>query len=190
MGTIIFRAIYIFIMAVILAALEVQIEAENGWAKNIPTWHPDPNKWYSKLYKKIMGGKELTGYHLFIFTFVLLIFHLPFFFNLKWTIAQELNIICIFLIFVIIWDYLWFVINPHFTIKDFKGDHIFWHSKWLLNLPTDYWGAVAISLILGFINDKFFNPHYIEEWFIFFIVMVILTLATKWFIKTFKPEWE
>ncbi|MDD4290311.1 MAG: hypothetical protein PHH83_03505 [Patescibacteria group bacterium] len=190
MGLIIIKTIYIFVMATVLAALEVQIEAGSGWAKNIPTWRPDPNKWYSKLYKKIMSGKELTGYHFFMFGFVFLIFHLPFFFNLKWNLSQELNILCIFLIFIVIWDYLWFVINPHFTIKDFKGDHIFWHSKWLFNLPTDYWGSIAISLILAFINDKFLNPNYIKEWFIFFITIIILTLTTKWFIKTFKPEWE
>lgn len=187
---IIIKAIYIFILATILAALEVQIEAGNGWAKNIPTWRPNPNKWYAKSYKKIMSGKELTGYHLFMFTFVALIFHLPFFFGINWNIAKELDVLCIFLIFVVIWDYLWFIINPHFTIKNFKGDHIFWHSKWFLGLPTDYWGAVLISLVFAFINDKFFNPAYIKEWFVFFITILILTIIEKWFIKTFKPEWE
>lgn len=44
MTTIIIKAVYVFIMALVLAILEVQIEGINGWAKNIPTWRPDPKK--------------------------------------------------------------------------------------------------------------------------------------------------
>ncbi len=186
---IILKAIYVFITALVLAILEVQIEGGNGWAKNIPTWRPDPKKWYAKLYKKIMSGKELTGYHLSMFSFVFLIFHLPFFFGSSWNILKQIDVLCVFLIFIIIWDYLWFIVNPHFTIKNFKGDHIFWHSKWFFGLPRDYIGSIGISFIIAVITDQFFN-FYLKEWFIFFITTLVLTVFTKWFIKTFKPEWE
>lgn len=177
-------------MALVLAILEVQIEGANGWAKNIPTWRPDPKKWYAKLYKKVMSGKELTGYHLSMFSFVALIFHMPFVFNLKWNISNELDVLAIFFIFVVVWDYLWFVVNPNFTIKNFKGDHIFWHSKWFFNLPKDYWGSSIISFVIAVLNDKFFNDSYLKEWFIFFIIMLVLTIVSKWYIKLVKPEWE
>lgn len=30
-------------MATVLALLEIQIEGEGGWAKNLPTWRPHPD---------------------------------------------------------------------------------------------------------------------------------------------------
>lgn len=35
--------LYIFIMATVLAILEIQIEGKHGWAKNLPTWRPSKN---------------------------------------------------------------------------------------------------------------------------------------------------
>ncbi|MCD4705862.1 hypothetical protein K8R61_02150, partial [bacterium] len=77
---------YIFIMALVLAILEVQIEGKNGWAASLPTWRPSEKERYVKFFKKIMGGKEMTGYHLSMFSFVALIFHIPFFFGLSWSL--------------------------------------------------------------------------------------------------------
>ena len=177
-------------MALVLAILEVQIEAGSGWAINLPTWRPDPNKWYAKLYKKMMSNKEMTGYHMSLDLFVVLIFHLPFFFGVKWNLSAELDIIAIFMLYVVIWDYLWFVINPHFTVRDFKGKHTFWHQKWLLKLPADYWYAALVSFIIALINNYFIKTGYLKEWTIMFVLLIILTIFTKWFIKKFKPEWE
>ena len=70
---------YLFVLAFFLALLEVQIEGRHGWAKKLPTWRPHAGKWYARLYAKIMGGKELTGYHAAIFGFVLALLHFPFF---------------------------------------------------------------------------------------------------------------
>jgi len=36
--------IYIFVMATVLALLEIQIEGANGWARNLPTWRPHAAK--------------------------------------------------------------------------------------------------------------------------------------------------
>lgn len=77
--------IYLFIMAVVLAIVEIQIEGQHGWAKNLPTWRPDSTKWYAKLYGKMMSGKDLTGYHLSMFIFVFMILNLPYVFGLSLT---------------------------------------------------------------------------------------------------------
>ncbi|MBI4036842.1 hypothetical protein HY385_00245, partial [Candidatus Daviesbacteria bacterium] len=69
--------IYLFLMATVLAILEIQIEGKHGWAKNLPTWRPKSQSFFVKLYSKMMSGKEMTGYHLSMFSFVVLIFHLP-----------------------------------------------------------------------------------------------------------------
>jgi hypothetical protein len=190
MLTLVLKSIYIFIISLIFAIVEVQIEGAHGWAAKLPTWRPIPSKWYARAYKKLMSGKELTGYHLSVISFLMLVFHLPFFFGLKWNISKELDILSIFSLFVVVWDYLWFVVNPKFTIKNFKGDHIFWHSKWFLKLPIDYWFLCGISLFIAIINYLIFNENYIKEWLVIFFLLLVFTIITKWFIKTFKPEWE
>ncbi len=59
---------FILVASILLALTEIQTEGNFGWAKNLPTWR-----------KKINVGVtsfELTGYHLFFFTFVFLLMHL------------------------------------------------------------------------------------------------------------------
>ncbi len=184
------KAVYIFVLALVLAILEVQIEGAHGWAANLPTWRPRENKWYVSFYKKIMSGKDLTGYHLSMFSFVFLIFHLPFFFGSRWTIAEELKVWSIFFLFIVIWDYLWFVVNPHFTIKNFKGEHVFWHQKWIWKFPSDYWFSSLISCLLALATELFFNSGYLKEWLVMFGALLALTWLAKIAIKKFKPEWE
>ncbi len=184
------QAIYVFILALILAILEVQIEGAHGWAKNLPTWRANPNKWYAKIYMKMMEGKEMTGYHLSLFSMILLLFHFPFASGVEWNLANEISTIIIFLFFIVTEDYLWFVINPHFTVRNFKGNHLFWHKKWLLKIPRDYWNAILLSFFLALLKDFYLYSGYLYSWFLVFIIMLILTMLTKWLIKTFKPEWE
>lgn len=183
------QPIYIFILALILAILEVQIEGAHGWAKNLPTWRAKPNKWYAKIYKKITGDKDLTGYHLCLFSFIFVLFHSLFFFGIKWNIMMEIKIISLFILFMIIEDYLWFVVNPYFTVKNFQGKHIIWHKKWFLKLPLGYWIGVLISFFLAGLNYLIFQEN-ILNWLINLILLIILTILTKEFIKKFKPEWE
>lgn len=139
--------IYLFITATVLAILEIQIEGQHGWAKNLPTWRPHSSKWYVRLYSKMMSGKEMTGYHVSMFAFVLLLFHLPYVFGLTLTLEHWLKTFSFFFIFVVLWDFLWFVLNPHYPLKQFKKEHLsFHHKEWFLGMPTDYWGALVISL--------------------------------------------
>ena len=181
---------YVFILALILAILEVQIEGANGWAKNLPTWRANPDKWYAKIYMKIMEGKEMTGYHMSLFSMIFLLFHFPFVSGLTWNIGNEIGMIIIFLFFIVTEDYLWFVINPHFTVKDFKGNHLFWHKKWFLLVPRDYWTAILISFLLALVRNAYYSPRYIYDWLIMLAIIFGLTVITKILIKTFKPEWE
>ncbi len=174
----------------LLAIIEINIEGPNGWAKNLPTWRPSPNKWYVKVFKKILNNKEMTGYHLSLFSFLFLMFHLQFFFGLEWRMSIELDIIAMFLLFAICWDYLWFVLNPHFSIKNFKVQFEFWHQKWMLGFPKEFPIAAISSFILAFINYKLYNAEYLTEWIIVFVGLIILTALARILIKTFKPEWE
>lgn len=142
------KVFYLFIFALVVAALEVQIEGKNGWAANLPTWRPDSSKWYSKLYGRINCGKELTGYHVFIVLLFLIFFHFPFVAAAKWSLSLELSTLSFLFLTFIIEDFLWFVINPNFGLSRFKPEFIRWHKKWFLFLPADYWLGLASAISL------------------------------------------
>ena len=170
---------YLFFMAIVLALLEIQTEGECGWAKNLPTWRPASETWYSKMYGKIMSGKALTGYHLTLFSFVLMIFHLPFIFGYALTLENELKNISLFFLFIVVWDFLWFVLNPYYQISKFKAEHVWWHRKWLGVVPIDYVGGATISLLVLIPSMLSVSiMQVIQWWLINLFLFLVWTLAT------------
>lgn len=112
-----------------MALLEIEIEGKNGWAENLPTWR--------KINQKAPIGflRNLTGYHLILNLMILCLNHIIFvgFFGFI-GISDELFILAFHIFLLIYWDFLWFILNPHFTIKKFKKEHIFWYtdSRWIM----------------------------------------------------------
>lgn len=180
----IFTNIYIFILAFCLAILEIQIEGAHGWAKNLPTWRPHESKWYVRLYSRIMSGREFTGYHLTMFSFVLLIFHLPYVFGLPLTINHELRTLSFFFIFMILWDFLWFVLNPHYPLSKFKKEHIWWHKKWFFGAPADYYGSIILSLLVIIPTMDF--TWWVVNIGLFTIQTILVILFTLYILKIDK----
>lgn len=131
---------YLFLFALLVAALEVQIEGKDGWAQNLPTWRPG----------KSIFGKEITGYHLLIFALFLAVLHYPYFAGKIWTLSSEFTVLSLFSLLLLAEDFFWFVINPHYGLRRFKKEHISWHKNWFLFLPRDYWlGAIISALFYG-----------------------------------------
>lgn len=165
--------LFIFLLACVLAILEIQIEGPHGWAKSLPTWRGEPNKWYTKVYAKIMAGKELTGYHLSIFGLVLMIFLLPFFMGEQIALANIFKNLILYFFVVPLWDFLWFVFNPYYPLKHFQKDNVV-HKDWLFGMPVDYYFSVGCSLILALIASALFPTWGFFHWwltnFILFIV--------------------
>jgi len=141
--------VYIFVLALVLAILEIQIEGEHGWAKNLPAWRPHPDSRTARFFSKVMSGRETTGYHLTIFAFVLLIFYFPYASGLELNVANFLATLSLFFLFIVLWDFLWFVLNPHYPLKNFKKEHIWWHKRWILGLPRDYYFSAVLSFLLA-----------------------------------------
>ena len=133
--------LYTIIAAVIFALWEIQIEGKNGWAKNLPCWK-SKNKWIIKL----MGGRPLTGYHLYMIIFLILIIHLPMFFT-QWNLEKEFFLISFLFGFLIMEDFLWFVLNPHYGLKKFKKGQIEWGKNWWGPMPDFYWWSAGIAAI-------------------------------------------
>lgn len=161
-------------MAAVLAILEIQIEGEHGWAKNLPTWRPK-NTWYTNVYKLLMSGRELTGYHITLFTFVFLILHLPFVFGFPFNAISEARTISFFFLFIVLWDFLWFVLNPLYPLKKFKSEFIWWHKKWFLYTPVDYYGGIILSMLVIIPTQDF------VWWYLNLFLFTVQTLALIFF---------
>ncbi len=132
---------FLIITAFVHALWEVQIEGKDGWAAKLPTFR------INVFFRKLLGGKELTGYHLYMLILFQLAFHAPCFFQ-HWSFGQELQLQAIFIWYFILEDVAWFIVNPHYTIKKFKKHQIEWHKRWIGPLPLSYWVSLLIGLLL------------------------------------------
>lgn len=139
----------LYLVAVVIAAfcwanLEIQIEGRNGWAASLPTWKVDRHILLDLFY----GGRPLTGYHLWAFCSVLFFFHLPFFVGHAWSFKLERMALGGYALFWVLEDAIWFLLNPHFGPSKFKQHLIWWHKRWFLYLPVDYWVLGALAAVL------------------------------------------
>jgi hypothetical protein len=49
-----------------------------------------------------------------------------------------------------VWDYLWFVLNPAYTVQRFRRGNVWWFEvPWIWRFPLDYYLGVAISVGLA-----------------------------------------
>lgn len=126
-------------LSIVTALLEVQIEGEYGWAKKLPTWRYGP-PWILRLF----NGKELTGYHFWLFSLFLLFFHLPVLF-VPWSWMLEFTVLSGLSLFTVFWDYLWFVFNPSFGLRKYNRLNIWWFHNWIGPFPRDYYFGSCLS---------------------------------------------
>ena len=137
--------------AAVIACVEIEAEGKHGWAEKMPTWYRTTGPW-AALYGKLMGGKPLTGYHLFMFFFPALLFHAHFFMGAPWSAAGELKAWAMYFAWCPLWDYYWFVLNQHYEGR-FRKDGVWWHarSRWIFGLfPADYLFGLLLSLGFAF----------------------------------------
>ena len=134
--------VFMVFMAFILTMWEIQIEGKDGWAANLPCWRIEKG-WPTK----IMGGRPLTGYHVFLTLFMVAAVHLPLFF-VSWSWRLECLLIGFYLGMLLIEDFLWFVLNPHYSIKNFRKGNIWWHKTWWGPVPSLYWILLIVVVVL------------------------------------------
>jgi len=135
------------VLSYLFAMVEIQIEGSGGWASNLPTWRIEKH-WLLDVF---FGGRPLTGYHAWVLPFILLIFHFPFVLTWSWSWPLEARVIAGFMLFWIIEDLLWFLLNPAYGWRRFKRAEVRWHKHWLLGFPTDYWTfATTAGILLWF----------------------------------------
>lgn len=143
------RTLLLWFWAFGLAAIEIEIEGGYGWAERLPTWYRKRGR-VGRVYGAVMGNRPLTGYHVFAFTIPLLILHLPFAMGVEWTLAAELATIATYFVLAVVWDYLWFVLNPAYTMRRFERGRVWWFEvPWIWRFPLDYYAGVLLSIVLA-----------------------------------------
>jgi hypothetical protein len=134
--------VFMIFLAFLLALWEIQIEGKDGWAGMSPGWRIEKG-WILKL----TGGRPVTGYHLYMTLFLIAIVHLPIFF-VSWSLRLESLIIGFYVGMVFVEDFLWFVLNPYYGIKNFRKGKIWWHKTWWGPVPSFYWILLIIVIFL------------------------------------------
>src|SRR5688572_248104 len=150
-------ALFWFFLCLVMAGMEIESEGPHGWARQMPTWYRRGGFW-AKLYGALNGGKPLTGYHLFVFFLPLAFVHIPFFVGLGWSVAAELHCLAMYFVICVLWDFLWFVFNPHFGVKRFRKEHVWWHASswWPFGLfPVDYASGLLVAAGLALAGSRF-----------------------------------
>lgn len=141
--------VFCLISAILLSLLEIQIEGKNGWAKDLPTWRIK-----LKIFDILPGfQKPLTGYHIYFFSSVFFIMHIPFLF-MRWDIYTEIILLSAYMLIAKLEDFLWFVFNPNYGIKKFKKEFIPWHPDWFGPVPSQYLYSFIIWIILFMIGFR------------------------------------
>ena len=138
--------VFMAFLSLILALWEIQIEGKEGWATSLPAWRITKG-WIVKIF----GGRPVTGYHIFMTLFLIAMIHLPLFF-VPWSWRLESLLIGFYLGMVLLEDFLWFVLNPHFGIKSFQKGEIWWHKGWWGPVPSFYWIFLIIITLLIYLG--------------------------------------
>ena len=133
------------VLALFFAQVEIQIEGPEGWGAGLPTWRIE-HHWLLDLF---WAGRPMTGYHAWVFPFIALFFHFPLFLMQAWSLRTEARIIACLIVFWIVEDFSWFLMNPAFGFSHFDPRYALWHKHWFAGAPVDYWlgGLAALTLL-------------------------------------------
>ena len=138
--------VWVVVMAFFFANAEIQIEGSAGWAISLPTWRIEKH-WLLDIF---WGGRAMTGYHAWVFSFMALVFFSPLAFNGRRTWRDAGFALAGLMLFWIAEDFMWFLINPAWGWSRFDPVLVTWHKHWLFGAPVDYWiGLAAAALILA-----------------------------------------
>lgn len=135
--------LFVIVLALFFANVEIQIEGPHGWAASLPVTFRIEDHWLLDLF---WGSRPLTGYHAWVFSFMALVFHYPLVWSHQWTPRLEARALACVSLFWIVEDAGWFVLNPAYGWSKLDPAHVPWHVHWFLGLPTDYWTFTAVGV--------------------------------------------
>jgi hypothetical protein len=138
-------ATYTYVSAALYALMEIEIEGRYGWCKKLPTF-------------TIQSGpfKNFTFYHLIMTAIVFLTNMYPLcllqFGGNSLSSPSYVTSLMVNIFNLTLWfgveDFLWFVLNPYYTLKRYKRDQIPWHSwePWPFGIAAHNYFSFALML--------------------------------------------
>ena len=112
-------ATYTIVYAALYSLLEIEIEGKYGWGRQLPTF-------------TILTGpfKHFTFYHLIMATIIILTNTYPIIADSALRRPTDTLALCIYnnILWFSIEDFLWFVLNPYYTYKNYRSASAQWHS--------------------------------------------------------------
>jgi hypothetical protein len=171
---------YFFVIALVLAHLEIQIEGPHGWAEKLPTWRwdtPGVRRWV---------GKPVTGYHVCLVTCLLLLLHVPQFHGASW--EREADLLSMFFFLTVTWDFLWFACNRHYGVGRFRKGQIWWFPAWTFGVPRPYFISTVLSLSAALAPALWTGAwaDRAQRWTFIFVELLMLTIIVTAF--TLRPR--
>jgi hypothetical protein len=85
--------------------------------------------------------------------FIVGMVHLTLFF-VPWSWRLESLLIGFYLGMLLLEDFFWFVLNPHYGIKNFRKEKIWWHRSWWGPVPSFYWILLIAAVALVYLGWK------------------------------------
>ncbi len=178
------RTYFLFALAVLLAIVEFEAEGRFGWGQNFPTWYrvtTKPAKWLAII------QKPLTGYHSPLTLFTFGIFVWPMIDTGHVTLIGVVQAFSFYLVWATVWDYSWFLLNPHYGPRNFRRNRVWWFSQepWLFRLiPQRYiigWSlSLALATLIGYLDPKqsWFQGFRAEVWQMQWYLIGVFLLGT------------
>ncbi len=178
-------SLYWFLVALALALTEIEIEGKHGWAEKTATWSKRVS--LPKGFFLFSGSRVLTGYHIFLNIFLIIITHSPLVFFKTFSWSSEFQLISTYLIWALFWDLLWFIFNPYYGWKEFAPNAVWWFGEepWLMNkLPLKYFIQIGIGLLLITISSQLSgDKRVILDFLILIATFIALTLLSHLFLR-------
>lgn len=136
---------YVLLGCFLWAKLEIHIEGADGWAGKAPTW-----RYQGRWWMKLSAGKPLTGYHFYLNLLFLWFLHFIFVITWHWTWSLEFVIWGVFFLMGVVEDFLWFWFNPHWGLKRFRREEIWWcrQQLWFGRVPSSYIVGLVVAAAL------------------------------------------
>jgi hypothetical protein len=142
------ESLFLFVLAVLFGVFEIEAEGKYGWGEKFPTWYRTSG--WARVYTTFTN-KPLTGYHTALFFVPVLIFFWPMVATSTMSWHGALDALSQYFLWVIIWDFSWFVLNPYYGVKKFRRSEVWWFSNepWFGALPSSYVNGIITSLVLA-----------------------------------------
>ena len=170
--------IFVVITSIIYAMIEIELEAKEGWMKNIPTANMI---WF--------GNKYMTLYH--IYMIILMFITFVFQNQMIFTFNSFLYTLSNMLLFLFLEDTLWFILNPYFTIKKYTKKDIWWHSKqaWIFGIPLHNYIISTLLILFWLItNNNFIIINLLLSYMILIISIPISKYYHTFYLKCHQDE--